>query len=135
MTLLLDSGAVYALADEDDRWHLPVRELILPAAETLLVPSTALCEVAYLLRSRLGETAERAFAESLSAGEMLVEDVTRRDLVRVVSLMKEYPFLGFVDASVVAVAERLKLKSLVTTDRRDFGRVRPIHAKAFRLLP
>ena len=40
-----------------------------------------------------------------------------------------------VDASLVAVAERLKLKSLVTTDRRDFRRVRPKHVAAFDLLP
>jgi predicted nucleic acid-binding protein len=36
-------------------------------------------------------------------------------------------FLGFVDASIVAMAERLKLRALVTTDRRDFARVRPTH--------
>ena len=44
-------------------------------------------------------------------------------------------FLGFVDASIVAMAERLKLPSLVTTDRRDFARVRPAHVAAFQLLP
>jgi hypothetical protein len=135
VSLLLDTGAVYALADEDDRWHPPVRDLILSAEETLLVPATALCEIAYLVRSRLGEAAERAFAESLAAGELLVENVTRPDLARTARLMKQFPFLGFVDASVVSVAERLKLTSLVTTDRRDFSRVRPIHVKSFELLP
>jgi hypothetical protein len=133
--LLLDSGAVYALADESDRWHPPVRELILSASQILLVPGTALCEIAYLLRSRLGESAELAFAESLAEGELVVENPARPDLVRTARLMRSYPFLGFVDASIVAMAERLKLKALVTTDRRDFGRVRPAHVKAFDLLP
>jgi len=35
----------------------------------------------------------------------------------------------------VAIAERLKLQTLVTTDRRDFARVRPRHVRAFELLP
>lgn len=135
MPLLLDTGAVYALADEDDRWHASMRDLILSAEETLLVPATALCEIAYLLRSRLSEAAERAFVESLAAGELLVENVTRPDLVRAARLMKQFSFLGFVDASIVSLAERLRLKSLVTTDRRDFSRVRPIHVKSFELLP
>jgi hypothetical protein len=35
--------------------------------------------------------------------------------------------LGFVDASIVAVAERLKIKELLTTDRRHFSLIRPRH--------
>lgn len=43
--------------------------------------------------------------------------------------------LGAVDASVVAVAERLGTDLVVTLDRRHFGAVRPLHAEALRLLP
>ncbi|PYR67052.1 MAG: hypothetical protein DMF88_14160 [Acidobacteria bacterium] len=38
-------------------------------------------------------------------------------------------------ASVVAMAERLKLTSIATTDRRHFGAVRPKHAERFTLVP
>ena len=92
-------------------------------------------EAAYLLRNRLGHVAERRFAESLAASEITVEDLTSADVRRCAELLEAYDFLGYVDASVVAIAERLKLKSLVTTDRRDFGRVRPRHTRAFELLP
>ena len=34
-----------------------------------------------------------------------------------------------------AVAERLKLKVIATTDRRDFSRIRPRHVKSFELVP
>jgi predicted nucleic acid-binding protein len=43
--------------------------------------------------------------------------------------------LGAVDASVVAVAERLKITQVATLDRRHFTVVRPEHVPAFELLP
>ena len=43
--------------------------------------------------------------------------------------------LGLVDASVVAVCERLQEETVLTLDRRDFTVVRPRHCAALRLLP
>jgi uncharacterized protein len=43
--------------------------------------------------------------------------------------------LGAVDATVVAVAERLGVSEIATVDRRHFTVVRPRHAHAFTLLP
>jgi uncharacterized protein len=135
MPLLLDTGAIYALADADDPWHQPMREFLLAKHAVLLTPCTVLPEAAYLIRSRLGSYAERRFAESLAAGDVVAEHLTQSDLERSSQLLGDYNFLGLVDASLVAVAERLKLKALVTTDRRDFRRVRPKHIPAFELLP
>jgi hypothetical protein len=101
----------------------------------LLAPVTVIPEVAYLMRKRLGPAVETRFAESLAAGEIAIENLTPRDLGRCAELLHLYDFLGFVDASVVAIAERLKLRALVTTDRRDFSRVRAAHVATFQLLP
>jgi len=133
--LLLDTGALYALADADDDWHIRVRDFLKAERQSLLVPVTVIPEAAYLLRKRLGAPAETQFAESLGAGEMAVENLTPRDLARCSDLLHIYGFLAFVDASVVAIAERLKLRAVVTTDRRDFAGVRPAHITAFQLLP
>jgi len=43
--------------------------------------------------------------------------------------------LGATDASVTAVAERLKLIDVATLDRRHFSVVRPKHTNALNLLP
>ena len=43
--------------------------------------------------------------------------------------------LGGVDASVVAIAERVSETMIATLDRRHFGVVRPAHATAFELVP
>ncbi len=135
MPILVDTGAFYALADRDDAWHERMRDHLHGRNQVLMAPVSVVPEVCYLLRSRLGPGAERVFAESLSAGEVAVEGLTQRDLARCAELLAQYEFLGFVDASVVAIAERLKLTSLVTTDRRDFRRVRPRHVRSFELLP
>ena len=135
MPLLLDTGALYALADADDDWHVRVRDFLKAERSALLVPVTVIPEAAYLMRKRLGAGAEMRFAESLAAGEIAVENLSEGDLARCAELLRVYNFLGFVDASIVAMAERLKLRALVTTDRRDFARVRPAHVSAFQLLP
>jgi predicted nucleic acid-binding protein len=135
MPLLCDSGILYALADRRDAWNRRAAEFFESERRLLLAPVTVLPEVSYLLRTRLGPAAERAFAESLATGELAVENLAPADLARCAELLAEHAFLGFVDASVVAVAERLKLDSLVTTDRRDFSRLRPRHIERFRLLP
>jgi uncharacterized protein len=135
MPLLLDTGAVYALADADDNWHAPIRDFLQAERRVLIIPVTVIPEAAYLIRSRLGIHAEGRFAESLAARELAVENLTAVDLERTSELLGTYEFLGLVDATIIAILERLKLKALVTTDRRDFRRVRPRHVRAFELLP
>lgn len=135
MPVLLDTGALYALADVDDDWHLRMRDFLKAERRSLVVPVTVVPEAAYLMRKRLGAAVETRFAESLAAGEIAIENLTPRDIARSAELLHIYDFLGFVDASIVAMAERLKLWALVTTDRRDFARVRPAHVAAFELLP
>ena len=43
--------------------------------------------------------------------------------------------LGLVDASVIAMAERMKLTEIGCLDHRHFRIVRPRHVDAFTLLP
>lgn len=135
MPLLVDTGVLYALADKSDAWHARSRAYIEAARDMLLVPATILPEIAYLLRDRLGPAAERAFIRAVAGAEIAVEQVDRRDWPRVEELMGRYEWLGFVDATVVAIAERLKLSTLATTDRRHFGAVRPAHIERFTLVP
>ena len=43
--------------------------------------------------------------------------------------------LGFVDAAVITVAERLDTTQITTLNHRDFAVVRPAHAENLTLLP
>lgn len=94
-------------------------------------------EVAYLLATQLGAEAEVRFFGDLAGGDLIAEPVRPGDWLRmaeVVAAYRDLP-LGTVDASVVALAERLGVVELATLDRRDFTVVRPAYAEAFEILP
>jgi hypothetical protein len=135
--ILVDTGPLYAMADRDDDWHLRVVRFLERSRDELLIPVTVLPEAAYLLAAHLGAEAERKLVHSIVSGELAVEELTLADLKRVLELLRKYEDarIGFVDATVVAVAERLKISRILTTDRRDFSLVRPRHCKEFELLP
>jgi len=133
--LLVDTGILFALADTSDAWHRKARTFLAATQETLLVPITVLPEVAYLLHERIGADAERAFVHSIAEGELAVEEILRRDWRRIEELMAEYEAIGMVDASVVALAERLKVGAVATTDRRHFSLIKPAHVDRLTLVP
>jgi predicted nucleic acid-binding protein len=103
----------------------------------LIVPTLVITEVTYLLDTRLGWEAEVRFLADVSGGDLILEPVEPADTLRIAELVARYHDLplGTVDASVVAAAERLDVKEVATTDRRDFAVVRPAHTEAFDLLP
>ena len=105
--------------------------------DELIVPVAVLPEAAYLLAAHLGPKAEQKLVRSVVNGEMAVEELTPQDLRRTLELLNRYAAarVGFVDATVVATAERLGISRILTTDRRDFSLIRPRHCKAFELLP
>jgi len=63
--------------------------------------------------------------------------VRSEDITRAAMLVGKYTDLelGFVDATVIATAERLDATEVLTTDRRHFSAVRPRHVGALRLSP
>jgi len=135
--ILVDTGPLYAMADRDDDWHLRIVRFLERSRDELVIPVTVLPEAAYLLAAHLGPEAERKLVQSIVSGEMAVEELTLQDLRRTLELLRRYEDaqIGFVDATIVAMAERLKIVRILTTDRRDFSLVRPRHCKEFELLP
>ena len=135
MPLLLDTGVLYAIADADDAWHRRCVDYLRGTREALLAPVTVLPEVSYLIRHRLGARAERIFVESIASHELAVENLGVADWRRCAELVRDYEDIGLVDASVVAIAERLRLSLIATTDRRHFSIIRPRHRRTFDLVP
>ena len=64
-------------------------------------------------------------------------DFTADDLDRAIELIEQYADaeIGLVDASVVAIAERLRIARILTLDRRRFSFVKPRHCTALELVP
>lgn len=136
-TALVDTGIIYALADRNDKWHGRAVGFVSGFRGRLVVPWAVIPEACYLLNAYLGQAAELAFVKSLVDREMAVERLDGQDLVRTAEIMKRYPGanVGFVDASVAAMAERLKITVLLTTDRRHFSIIKPAHCVRFTMVP
>lgn len=64
-------------------------------------------------------------------------DLNLTDYARAVEVLELYANakVGFVDASVFVVAERLKERKIASIDRRHFSVLRPRHVDYFTLLP
>lgn len=103
----------------------------------LIVPHLVITEVVYLLGRRLGSADELRFLQDLESGLFLVEPVPSGDWPRIAEPVWRYRDLplGTVDASVIAAAERLKVREIATLDRRHFTVVQPQGIDAFELLP
>jgi predicted nucleic acid-binding protein len=135
--VLADTGALFALLDDQDVWYARMQAWMSRSRDSLLVPMSVVQETAFLLGSRHGPADEAAFLRAAASEGMQLEVLQRDDLARAADLVDAYADfpLGFVDASIVAMAERLAIRDLLTTDRRHFSVVRPAHCERLRLLP
>ncbi|MBN9759063.1 PIN domain-containing protein [Pseudonocardia sp. Ae707_Ps2] len=136
--IVVDAGPLIAGFDRSDTWHDRYSELLTTLPGPLLVPSTIVAEVCYMIaRHKFGAEAEAAFLRSFSDGSLVLAELVVSDFARMADLVVRYADfpLGGSDASVIAIAERLSLTTFLTTDRRHFAAVRPSHVEAFTLLP
>lgn len=137
MSLVLDTGPLLAALDAADPDHDSCAELLRATTEDLIVPALVLAELDYWCHERLGVDAWLVFLDDLLEGAYRPEQPILRDLRRCRELQAEYADLrlGVVDASVIALLERLGEPKVATLDHRHFAVVRPVHTHALRLLP
>ncbi len=135
--IVCDTGPLYAAADFSDAHHNDFSELLNGLRRPLIVPVSVVVETSYLIEHRLGPSAEARFLTQLAGGDFQVEQLSPEDLRRAAELVGQYADLplGAVDASVVAVAERLGASEIATLDRRHFSIVRAAHVGTLTLLP
>ena len=137
MPLVVDTGPLLAALDAADPDHEACASLLVTATEDLVLPALALAELDYWCHERLTSQVWLSFLEDVLEGAYSVEVPTMADLARCHELQQEYLdlALGVVDASIVALVERLGEDKVATLDRRHFATVRPSHVAALRLLP
>jgi len=114
--IVLDSGVLIAAADADDRHHLSCAALFDLVDEQFVVPAGVVVEVCWMLGRHVSAAAEATFLQSIAAGELAVEALTDDDYARTAELVTAYSDLSLdaVDAMVVAVAERLGVRTIAT---------------------
>lgn len=136
MPVLLDTSCLFALLDRDDKHHRNTVKFVENSNETLIAPDIILPEVSYLINKYLNAEAEIKLLSSVGNGELALETFLLSDVDRVIELLSTYKDakIGFADAAVVAMAERLNITKILTLDKH-FRIVRPRHIDAFEIYP
>ncbi len=135
-TAVADTGFVVALLNQADNHHREVTAVYLQQ-QTILLPQTVLAEVAYLLGREAGNRTVVAFLRGLVASRFRLTALQDPDLSRTAAILEQYADsrIDFVDATVMAIAERCQLTQVLTLDQRDFRIFRPSHCPSLTLLP
>jgi uncharacterized protein len=131
---LIDAGALIALVDESDRWHVGCSDIFRSVDHPLATTAAVLTELfhhqssnSYRLRAAWG------LARSRSIKVLPMDDSDLPDLERLMLKYADRP-MDFADATLVRLAEREGLTTILTVDR-DFEVYRIGGRKAFRVLP
>jgi uncharacterized protein len=137
MALILDTGPLLGALDRDDGDHIRCRRLLESSTEALVIPAPVLVELDYWIHRRMHAGVLTALLDDINDGAYQVEPLVAEDYHRIRQLCDRYADadIGFVDAAVLAVVERLDEPKLATLDHRHFGMLRPRHVDALRLVP
>ena len=135
--MIMDTGFLFALMNKRDAAHTRCMRTMQSLHANVLLPVTVLPETAYLIEQRVGHRAMRAFVSRMSEAIWDIAAIEKVDLSRAHQILETYSSLNldFVDATLIALAERLNIRTMLTLDRRHFGVVRPRHVASFELLP
>lgn len=126
MIAVADTSCIVAYINKRDVYHSACIA-IADEVQAMLVPQTVLTEVAYLLQQRIGSLAVASFLESFESSVFVLVALEPWDMAQAAKILREYADsrIDFVDATVMAVADRLTLATVHTLDHRDFSIYRP----------
>jgi predicted nucleic acid-binding protein len=127
-SIVVDAGPLIALFDRNDRHHRRAVEFVRTCQSHLVTNLPVLTEATFMLRFSV-----EAQRDLLMWAHQSVEiDGATTDLPRIAALLEKYRDMpaDFADASLVALAERLNLRRVASTDR-DFAVYRRLGNRTF----
>ncbi|MDD5621989.1 MAG: PIN domain-containing protein [Actinomycetota bacterium] len=127
MQIILDTSAVIGLMDKKYIKHEYLKKIFMGKDNLYILPSTTIGEICYMLNSRFGNKIELIFLQEIIKSSFQLELLKDTDILRIIEVLKKYDTLdiGYVDASIVAIAERLKINKILTLDRKHFEIIIP----------
>ena len=136
MIPIADTSFIIAVANQADRNRSRCFQ-VYETYDQIYILEAALAEIAYMLRRESSASLMAQFFKLFAETRYRIVYMEPIDIQRTGNLIEQYKSLNldFVDAAIVAVAERLKITTILTLDQRDFTVIRPRHADYFTLLP
>ncbi len=135
--IVADTGGLIVLLDTSEARHAALKRYHDATRGRWIVPAAVIPEVDYMASSRLGAEVARAFHADVESGAWRIEPATGEDVARALELRRRHAdlALGYVDAIVMAMAERFAAGAIATTDGRHFRAVRLDLGESPLLLP
>src|SRR5580700_2691950 len=130
---LVDTGAILAIVEVDDRWHNLCLEALMTLQMPLFTTEAVLTELFHLVR----HTCIEAAWNFVRSGALTVHPMDNADLPALHTLMVQYKDrpMDFADATLVHLAARESLSLILTVDHDDFETYRIGGRKRFTILP
>ncbi len=132
---LIDTGAILALLDRGDKWHVACVEAYNRTPLPLLTTEAVLAEVFHLTYRNLRDV--RGVWKFLRSGAIRMALIANDELEQIQVLMDNYADhpMDFADATLVHLAARESLSLILTVDHNDFETYRIGGRKRFNILP
>jgi predicted nucleic acid-binding protein len=132
---MIDTGAILALLDKTDRWHRACVEAFGLLRLPLMTSAAVLTELFHLVGdSRAEMEAAWKFTRSGAIVLATIEDAELPHLHALTSRYWDRP-MDFADATLVYLAKRESLSTILTVDHADFETYRIEGRRRFQVLP
>lgn len=134
---LVDTSFLVSLVSSRERQHKACVQVAQTIQTQLVIPITVLPETTHLIATRISHRAMRAFIRQLQSPHWYIENLGMNDFERAAEILELYhdTELDFADSTLVAIAERMNIETILTLDQRDFRMIRPSHVDYFTILP
>ena len=130
---LIDTGAILALIDQNDRWHAACRDACGSLRLPLATSAAVLTELFHMIERREVSAAWR-FVRSEVVTVLPIGDDDLPALERLMRTYADRP-MDFADATLVHLAQRESLSTVFTIDHDDFEIYRIERRRRFRIVP
>ena len=133
--MLLDTGPLVAALDPRDQWHARCLDVWPTTIASCITTDAVVAEACHLVLCGGGRA--HTPLEFLLTGGIPILPLDTGGYRRAASLMERYAKLpmDFADASLVVLAEALRVQTVFTTDRRGFSSYKTASGAPFSLLP
>ena len=133
--VLIDTGPIVAILSKDDKHHDHCSDALASLPPPLLTCWPVITEAAWLLRTR--PDAVMKMFDGFRGGLFALLPLDSDALPAIAVLMKRYESctLQFADAALAHLAERENIRTIFTTDRRDFSISRLKRNRMLRIIP
>jgi predicted nucleic acid-binding protein len=132
---LIDTGAIIALLDRNDRWHSRCADAIRQLRLPLLTSEAVLTELFHLI----GDTCYEVDAawKFIRSGALVLGAIEDAEMGQLQILMSRYRdrTMDFTDSTLVFLAKRESIATILTVDHADFETYRIEGKRRFHVGP